>query len=128
MKIIIDRSTVFVPNSVLSIMYIDGIPRFVTLENRHKLIPVGKYKAFKDYHYGKPGDEDNYEVWELQNVPGRTQIQIHIGNEWNDSKGCVLIGERFGFFAGIAISDSRKAHKLFMNITQDESELEVIIV
>lgn len=133
MKIIISRSPVELPNEIVGIMFIEGIPRFVTLENRLRAIPPGTYKAKRDTHYGKPGYSDNYEVWELQNVPGRTQIQIHIGNSWRDSSGCILLGKEFNTWSddiGIraTILASLLAHKEFITITKDETEIDVEVI
>jgi hypothetical protein len=49
-------------------------------------IPNGQYRAVVRY--------DHADKWrmELQGVPGRGQVQIHIGNFPKDSKGCVLVG------------------------------------
>lgn len=35
-----------------------------------------------------------FEAFEITNVPGHTDILIHIGNYNADSEGCVLIGEK----------------------------------
>lgn len=128
MKIVIERLKHPLKNEVIGIMYIDDVPRFITLENRAKLIPAGTYKAKRDMHYGKPGKEDDYEVWELQDVPGRSQIQIHIGNSYKDTEGCILIGNYFSAYVyNPLIIDSKFAYNLFMFITRDEFEILVEI-
>lgn len=40
-------------------------------------------------------------VWELLNVPGRTSILIHNGNTENDSKGCIVVGDKVGNIHGM---------------------------
>ncbi len=128
MKLLLDRNRVELPNETVGVLFIDGIPRFVTLENKHTLIPAGTYKAVKDTHYGLPGDQDNYIVWELQNVPGFTQVQIHIGNHWRNSRGCQLIGKQFSLDSQYPyISLSGVAFEEFMEITSGETELEITI-
>lgn len=49
-------------------------------------IPAGTYSGMLRY--------DKADKWriQLQGVPGRTAVQIHIGNYTRDIKGCVLIG------------------------------------
>lgn len=49
-------------------------------------IPAGTYPGTLRY--------DHTDAWriELQNVPGRTNVQIHVGNEPDQSKGCILVG------------------------------------
>ena len=51
-------------------------------------IPAGTYKAKLRY--------DKKDKWriELTNVPNRSNVQVHIGNEVDQSKGCVLVGEK----------------------------------
>jgi len=100
-------------------------------------IPTGTYKAVMDIHYGKPGDADNYPVWELRGVPHRTQIQIHIGNTSEDSEGCILLGTSYSrqnfpskknsnvLLSGVR--SSRAAFKKFMDLTEEYDELEITI-
>jgi hypothetical protein len=53
-------------------------------------IPAGTYPGTLRY--------DHSDFWrvELQNVPGRTNVQIHVGNEPSQSKGCILVGLQLG--------------------------------
>jgi hypothetical protein len=53
-------------------------------------IPAGTYPAILRYDHA-----DHWRI-ELQNVPGRTNVQIHMGNEPNQSKGCILVGMQLG--------------------------------
>jgi hypothetical protein len=40
-------------------------------------------------------------VWELQNVPGRSAILIHNGNTEHDSLGCIVVGSQQGTLGGL---------------------------
>ncbi len=53
-------------------------------------IPDGTYNGVLRY--------DHRDTWriELQDVPGRNHIQIHVGNTPDDTEGCILIGLRLG--------------------------------
>lgn len=53
-------------------------------------IPVGDYVAIpiQSQKYG-------WALW-IQNVPGRTEILFHAGNQIASSRGCVLVGQTFG--------------------------------
>lgn len=31
-------------------------------------------------------------LWELKNVPGRSEIKVHAGNTVGDTEGCILVG------------------------------------
>jgi hypothetical protein len=115
-------------NEVVSVMFIDGVPRFVILENKHKLIPIGTYHAKRDIHYGSPSVED-YIVWEFYDIPGHSQVQIHIGNLFTDSKMCPLIGTSFSTESySPMITLSRAAFLEFMDMTKNETELEIDII
>ncbi len=72
--------------------------------NNISSIPAGKYNAILRYDH-----TDHWRI-ELKNVPGRTNVQIHIGNEVSDSKGCILVGNKLG--ANLcSIQESAKAYK-----------------
>jgi hypothetical protein len=49
-------------------------------------------------------------AWEVCDVPGRTGILFHVGNDADDSDGCILVG--FGF-SDAAITFSADAYKRF---------------
>jgi uncharacterized protein DUF5675 len=53
-------------------------------------IPAGKYRGHLRY--------DHADFWriELDNVPKRTNVQIHIGNQVDQTKGCILVGRELG--------------------------------
>jgi hypothetical protein len=53
-------------------------------------IPAGKYKGTLRY--------DHTDLWriELLDVPGRTNVQIHIGNKTDETQGCILVGRKLG--------------------------------
>lgn len=71
---------------------------FTTFED--KPIPAGTYTVKLMPAAANP---KHGESWEVQNVPGRTDILFHAGNDAEDSEGCILVG--FGF-NGAAISAS----------------------
>ena len=46
----------------------------------------------------KPYSSDkNKDIWKVQDVHGRTNILIHIGNFTSEIKGCILIGTDAGY-------------------------------
>jgi hypothetical protein len=68
------------------------------------------------------------EVYELQNVPNRSHILIHIGNYKADSKGCILIGEQFGYLKGSpAVLCSKRGFDEFMFILEDIDKFWLVI-
>src|SRR5262245_31373854 len=51
-------------------------------------IPAGKYSGTLRYDH-----TDRWRI-ELQNVPKRTNVQIHIGNYPSNTLGCILVGKK----------------------------------
>ena len=70
-------------------------------------IPEGVYDV-------TPYSSEKYpNVWELQNVPGRSKILIHVANNPRDVQGCIGLGMSF---YGTGVSDSRYAMQLFREL------------
>ena len=73
-------------------------------------IPEGVYPVRMDYYH-----RGGYPAYELDNVPGRSEIKIHIGNTLDDVSGCVAIGMDMGWVNGKwAIKHSKVAFHDFM--------------
>jgi len=70
-------------------------------------IPAGTYSVVP---YDSP--KRGYRVPLVENVPGRSMIEIHIGNFPHDTDGCILIGDKRINDEMIGESDS--AFELFM--------------
>jgi hypothetical protein len=81
------------------------------LDNKQEVscIPEGKYnfQKFFSQHLGW--------VYRLQNVPDRSLIDIHSGNDVNDLRGCICVGTEQGTLNGLpAVLNSKVAlQKLF---------------
>jgi len=72
-------------------------------------IPEGEYdlKRKKSHHFG--------EVFEVLNVPNRTDVLIHPANTKDDLKGCIGLGEQFEPIGSLdAVLLSRQAVSEFM--------------
>jgi hypothetical protein len=92
----------------------DGKFECVTLERSHDdpshpCIPQGVYRVTEDWHH--PNEPTRYRCPELLDVPGRSQIQLHIGNVCGHSLGCILVGDRV---ADDCIEDSGDAFRRLM--------------
>ncbi len=82
------------------------------LENRHDVscIPPGEYIAHR-----RMSPKRKYELFELADVPDRSNIEIHIGNLPSDTEGCILVGSSFGMFGTKhGIQGSGEAFRVFM--------------
>jgi hypothetical protein len=79
-------------------------------------IPAGQYKLRI-----RPNSETrfDYDVIELLNVHGRTDILIHIGNSPDDTKGCLLLGKDH---KADWVSDSREAFNELFPLVKAEIE------
>lgn len=88
-------------------------------DNRHQVscIPLGTYRC-AIYHSPSHGD-----VYEVQNVPDRSNIEIHPANWFGDKAlgfradmlGCIGLGMDIGSLSGqVALIDSKKAVDDFM--------------
>lgn len=70
-------------------------------------IPAGTYPCFRRLSPAR-----GYEVFELRDVPGRHNVQIHKGNSVADTLGCILVGTNFG--KNGTITESKKAFETLM--------------
>lgn len=112
----------------LGILLFNGIPRLTTFElpwlaNQHDIscIPDGKYQISRII------SPKHGEVFEVEDVPGRTEIQFHIGNSLKDTEGCIMVGMGFNQGTFPAITESKTGFSWFMNHleTLDSAELTI---
>ncbi len=104
------------PQGTLGALCVDGQLLCLTLEpperqNRRDVscIPAGRYRCARTVspRFG--------ETFAVRDVPGRSGIIFHGGNTVADTRGCVLLGERFAPpGAARGVQDSRRAVAAFM--------------
>jgi hypothetical protein len=83
-------------------------------------IPIGEY-IVKTYSSNKYPN-----VWELQDVEGRSYILIHSGNVEEHTQGCILVGRKWGFLGeNIAVLDSRNTLEKLRSILDDQFLLNI---
>lgn len=84
---------VYTDKSTQGLISIEGVSKFTSLEPARgpELIPCGTYKVIKEM-----SPEFNRITPHLQDVPGHTYIEMHIGNTPADTLGCILIGDTKG--------------------------------
>lgn len=78
-------------------------------------IPIGRYSAQLRY------DHNDHWRLEFKSVPGRSNIQIHIGNLVEDTIGCVLIGKTIGTDL-CSLGKSREAYATFKQAVYNVAE------
>ncbi len=86
-----------------------SLDTFVTLElpDRDNRPDVSRINAGTYLCIVTHSTDLNADTYELQSVPGRSEVRIHWGNWagdveqklWTDVKGCILIGQSFGRMA-----------------------------
>lgn len=83
--------------ATLGVLIFDKMPKFATLELpwRHNqknvsCIPSGKYLCTRI------NDDKHGITIEVEGVPGRDGIYVHVGNTSKDTQGCILIGGAYG--------------------------------
>ncbi|MBL4706426.1 MAG: hypothetical protein JKY54_18000 [Flavobacteriales bacterium] len=103
----IDRSS-YSDECIQGYMFVNSEAICYTLElpwadnqNNISAIPVGKYSGFLRY--------DKSDGWriQLENVPNRPGVQIHVGNYTSQTKGCVLVDDGVG---DCTVSSSKNAY------------------
>ncbi len=106
------KRTSFNSSSLTGELFVNGEFLTHTLElpwnnNRSFIssIPAGTYSAFLRY--------DKNDKWRLQleNVPNRSGVQIHIGNWPSQIEGCVLVGNK-AFNVTNELKESSEAYRL----------------
>lgn len=89
-------------------------------------IPVGTYLIRLGEHVQQDGTR--YPCYELQDVPDRSNIEIHIANYATDLLGCIGIGSRFSILNGVpAVASSSAAHARWLEIMNDDVEARLTI-
>lgn len=81
-------------------------------------IPVGTYtcKRIKPPKFG--------ETFEVTDVPGRSHILFHKGNQTGDTAGCILVGEQF---VDDRIGESKAGFDEFLRVFKDCDEFTLVI-
>jgi len=98
-------------DSTLGALHIDGEFACLTLEDPKRAvkikgetaIPAGTYDVIlreeptpMTMKYREKYDFFNFHLW-IKNVPNYEYVYIHIGNDIDDTDGCVLVGDQVTF-------------------------------
>ncbi len=91
-------------------------------------IPTGVYPlVLGEFRRNTDDESDDYPAYEIHEVPGRTNIKIHIANYPHEIEGCVGLGKRFAGGGKWGVADSKVAHIEWMDEMDgiEETELEI---
>ena len=85
-------------------------------------IPPGEYEAVLRKAVTSKRD---YDVWQLEGVPGRFAVQVHKGTTEDSSLGCPVVGERFEPYKGksTAVMFSTDAYNELMRLTKGHERI-----
>lgn len=91
-------------------------------------IPEGRYTFARGTWNRDPGPDDDLETFEIEDVPGRSQIKLHPANFPSDLSGCVGVG------TGLAsrghewgVSNSREAHAMLMQFLDSLLNCDIVV-
>ena len=95
-------------------------------------IPIDTYTMKRAIHYSGdgPGGKPDYRCYEVQDVPNRTYIHIHIANFARHVKGCIGLGGTPLWFdkdRTIGVPGSAATFKRFME-TMDGAEKAILVI
>lgn len=87
-------------------------------------IPAGEFTFHR-----RLSPKRGYDVFITQDVPGRSDIEIHKGNLPTDSEGCILVGSHFGDLgAKHGIIGSAEAFERFMDRMRGVDQFTLVVV
>lgn len=125
------------PSCVRGVLLIDWEPICVTLEcpwldNKmgESCIPDGTYSCFKRTATAAQTGTLGW-TWEIDEVPDRDGILIHVGNFVSEIRGCILVGTGYDSqpHGNIPmITESRKAFHKFFQFMKEQQEFELQVM
>ncbi len=90
----------------------------------HPKVPIGTYTCVRGIHKLHP-DSQEFETFEVMDVPGHTGILFHCGNTNADSDGCILLG--INQIKGSEILKSKLAFQQFMKYLEGVNSFNLTI-
>ena len=88
-------------------------------------IPNGEYKCVLEY-----SPRFKRGLWELKDVPNRSECKFHASNYWNQLNGCISLGdtaENIGRDFRLDVTNSGNTMETFHRLLRNEKQIKVII-
>jgi hypothetical protein len=88
-------------------------------------VPKGRYTIKLEW-----SNRFGANLWELKNVPNRSECKLHSANYWNQLNGCIALGLSLRDINGdgeVDATSSRRAMKDFSKAMGNATEAEIII-
>lgn len=106
------------------------VPFALTLErpwkNNDKSVSCIPHGAYTCQRVDSPKFGDTFEV---EGVPGRSNILFHKGNTIDDTEGCILVGESFGGSYDLPmLMDSKHGFDELMSLLYGRTQFDLVIV
>jgi len=98
------------------------------LENKRNIscVPVGRYKCKLEY-----SNRFKRDLWELKDVPNRTECKFHSANYFHQLNGCIALGNSFKDIDGDGWKDVLNSFETlvkFHNILNELKEVDLYIL
>lgn len=137
MKVVVLRDLFFDQQASLGTCYIyDGNKQvfkkeslergWVDNKNRVSCIPVGVYPLVLEH-----SPRFKKKLWEVKNVPGRSECKFHAANYWHQLNGCIALGNNRKYIDNDLIMDvtsSRDTMRKFHEVLSSETEVELHVM
>lgn len=94
-------------------------------ETRVSCVPLGEYKLKLEW-----SNRFNTYLWELKDVPNRSECKFHAANYWHELNGCISLGLKLADLNRDGypdITSSRNTMKAFHIALKGETEVALII-
>lgn len=88
-------------------------------------VPIGEYKCVLEY-----SDRFERDLWELKDVPNRSECKFHSANYFKQLNGCIALGDSFKDIDGDGYKDvtnSVETMRKFHNVLNFLKEIQLII-
>ena len=88
-------------------------------------IPRGTYKVVYEY-----SDKFKTMLWEIKDVPNRSECKFHSANFWHQINGCVALGDKLTDIDGDGyrdVTNSKNTMKRFHKVLEGLTEVELIV-
>lgn len=88
-------------------------------------IPMGDYRCVLEY-----SNRFKKDLWEIKDVPNRSETKFHAANYWHQLEGCIALGQKLKHLNNdkeIDITSSRNTMKAFHTALNGETEVQLTI-
>jgi len=88
-------------------------------------IPVGEYECVLEW-----SNRFKQDLWEIKEVPGRSECKFHSANYWFQLNGCIALGQKLKDINNDGYNDvtnSRNTMRQFHNALKGERKVKLIV-